>query len=212
MRIEEENLLEDVKKCLTDPIYNITQNFSLQKSKEYYNKWAKQWEMGDYNLNLANKVEELQFPFTNLDELAVKSIEAQNVYTNLKKEDYIKWCSWCVYWKKVVVRWNRLKTFEEWLHDGLEDALKSFYEEPEWGVRKMLIEKLGEWYYGNTEIHLFAAEKIDEDVLLRLWQHEEPRSVEDRDIEEDILSARQALLDMEECNTKKDVEVLTLKM
>lgn len=200
MRIEEENLLEDVKKCLTDPIYNITQNFSLQKSREYYNKWAKQWEMWDYNLNLANKVEELHFPFTNLDELAIKSIEAQNVYTNLKKEDYIKWCSWCVYWQDVVVRWNRLKTFEEWLYDGLKDALKSFYKEPEWGVRKMLIEKLGKWYYENTEIHLFAAEKIDEDVLLRLWQYEEPRSVEDRDIEEDILSARQALLDMEECN------------
>lgn len=38
------NLLEDVKKCMTDPIYDIIQNFSLEKSKEWYEKRKKQWD------------------------------------------------------------------------------------------------------------------------------------------------------------------------
>lgn len=37
-------LREDVTKCMTDPIYDIIQNFSLEKSKEWYEKRKKQWE------------------------------------------------------------------------------------------------------------------------------------------------------------------------
>lgn len=32
------NLLEDVKKCMTDPVSDLLLNFSLEKSKEWYEK------------------------------------------------------------------------------------------------------------------------------------------------------------------------------
>lgn len=64
------DLLENVKKCLTDPIADILQNFSLEKSRTYYAKRAKQWNMGDYKFNPANKLEEVSFPFASLTELS----------------------------------------------------------------------------------------------------------------------------------------------
>ena len=84
------NLLEDVKKCLTDPVSDILQNFSLAKSKLYYEKWAVQWTAGDYRFNPADKKEEVRFKFSSLDELTTKSIEAQNTFANVKKQDFFK--------------------------------------------------------------------------------------------------------------------------
>lgn len=44
MLLKTDNLLEDVKKCLTDPVFDVTQNFSLSKSREFYDKWKEAWE------------------------------------------------------------------------------------------------------------------------------------------------------------------------
>ena len=203
------NLLEDVQKSMTDPIYDIIQNFSLDKSKTYYTKWADQWAMGDYLQNPADKLEAVSFTFVNLDDLSLKSIEAQNTYINMKRQDYIKGCEWEIYWQNIVVSWHRLKTFDEWLHDGLKDALTIHYKCPEDGVRKILVKKFG-WYASNVDIHLFTEWKIDEEILERLSHYEESQSIEGRDIEKDIEEAKKALEDMEECN--KNVTVLKLKM
>lgn len=204
MIIPEENLLEDVRKSLEDPVYDILQNFSLEKSKEHYNKWAIQWNMWDFRLNLANKQEEEKFPFNTLAELAKQSEEAQNLFNHLLQEDFFKGCEWAVYWQNVVVRWNRLKTFDEWLYDWLKDAITMHYKEPEEGVRKILHNKLGKWYYGNTAIHMFAEWLISKDVLLRAWQYEEPQKIEWRDLEADIEAATKALYDINLLHNRSD--------
>lgn len=202
MRKIESNLLEDVQKSMVDPVYDILQNFSLEKSKEHYEKRAKQWNMWDFRLNLANKEEQEVFPFTTLTELAEQSVEAQNLFDHLRKEDFFRGCEWAVYWQNVVVRWNRLKTFDEWLWDWLKDAITLHYKEPEEWARKIIERKLGKWYYGNVEIHMFAEWLISEDVLSRLGKYEWPQRIEWRNIEKDIETAITALYDMEENNNK----------
>ena len=200
MRTQETNLLEDVQKSLVDPVYDVLQNFSLEKSREYYNKRATQWKLWDFRLNLANEQEEEVFPFTTLTELAEKSQEAQNLFDHLRKEDFFKGCEWCVYWQNVIVRWNRLKTFDEWLYEWVKDALLMHYKEPEEWVRKILVKKLGKWFYDNTAIHMFAEREISENVLRRLGQYEWPRKIEWRNLDEDIKTTIKALHDMEENN------------
>lgn len=202
MKIPQKNLLEDVQNSLTDPVYDILQNFSLEKSREYYNKRATQWNMWDFRLNLANKQEEVKFPFTTLTELAEQSQKAQNLFDNLRKEDFIKGCEWAVYWQNVVVRWNRLKTFEERLHDWIKDAITMHYKEPEGWAKKIIERELGGWYYSNVVIHMFAEGEISENVLKRLGQYEWPRRLEWRDIEEDIKAATIALYDIEASNNR----------
>ena len=63
------NLLEDVKKCMTDPISDLLLNFSLEKSKEWYEKRKKQWESGGITNNPVAKKEEVSFDFGSLSEL-----------------------------------------------------------------------------------------------------------------------------------------------
>lgn len=63
------NLLEDVKKCMTDPISDLLLNFSLEKSKEWYEKRKKQWDSGSFRQNPAVKKEEISFDFGDLFEL-----------------------------------------------------------------------------------------------------------------------------------------------
>ena len=202
------NLLEDVKKCLTDPVSDILQNFSLEKSKLYYEKWAKQWNAWDYKFNPANKLEEVSFAFASLSELGLVTTQAHNLYTNLKKEEFNKWVDWYIYGTNIVVQWNRLKSFDEWLHDGLKDALIMAYKTPEDGARKIIERKHWDWMYTNCAIHMFAEWIITEDMLKRLGQYEKYQEIEWRDIEEDIEQAKKALEDMKENN----VTVLTLKM
>lgn len=209
MKIPKSNLLEDVKKCMTDPIYDIIQNFSLEKSREGYKKRVKQWESGWYSNNPAAKEETVSFPFTSLSEMGLVSIQAHNLYVNLKKESFNKWVDWYVYGQNIVVSWYRLKTFDEWLHDGIKDAIIQASDNPEDGVRLLLEKKLGGWVYHNTTIHLFAEWVIDEETLKRLWTYEKYQSIKGRDIEEDIEQAKKALEDMKENN---NVTVLTLKM
>lgn len=49
------NLLEDVKKCMTDPVSDILLNFSIEKSRKGYEDRKKQWESGSFRNNPAVK-------------------------------------------------------------------------------------------------------------------------------------------------------------
>ncbi len=209
MRKKENSLLEDVQKCMVDPIYDICKNFSLEKSKEWYDKRVKQWDEGNYRNNPVAKEESVSFDFGSLSEMGLVSIQAHNLYTNLKKESFNKGVNWYIYGQNVVVNWYRLKTFDEWLHDGLKDALSQHYERPEDGIRKMLNEKIG-GYSQNVDIHMFVEWKIDEETLARLATYEPCQSIEGRDLEKDIEEATKILLWMED--KKGDVTVLTLKV
>ena len=82
---------------MANPIADILENFSLEKSKFHYDKWAKQREMGDRHNNPADKHEEVSFAFASLDDLAVKSIEAHNLYTNIKAKEFFKGADWYMY-------------------------------------------------------------------------------------------------------------------
>lgn len=204
--------LELCQKIMVDPIVDILENFSLEKSREYYEKWSKQWNMGDRFQNPADMHEEVSFPFDSLSALWLMSIEAHNLYTNVKSKEFFKWADWYMYWQNIVVSWHRLKTFDEWLHDGLKDAITQHYKEPEKSIQKVLREKLGSWWYSNTDMHLWLEWKIDDETLIRLGQYEESKRILDRDLEEDIAAATQALLDKEASEKKSDVTVLTLKL
>lgn len=63
------NLLEDVKKCMTDPVSDVLLNFSLEKSRKGYEDRKKQWECGGFRDNPAVKNEEVSFDFGSLSEL-----------------------------------------------------------------------------------------------------------------------------------------------
>ena len=115
---------------------------------------------------------------------------------------------WKLEWNSIIVGWLRLKTFDEWLHDGLRDALTMASGCPEDGARQIIEKKLGKGIYSNTAIHMFAEWIITEEELKRLGTYERYMHMDDRDIEEDIKQAKSALEDMEENN----VTVLTFKM
>lgn len=197
--------LELCQKIMVDPIVDIKQNFSLEKSKFHYEKWAKQREMGDRHNNPADKHEEVVMDFGGLDELAVKSIEAHNLYTNIKAKEFFKGADWHLRWHSIVVSWHRLKTFDEWLHDWLKDAITQHYKDPERSVQKILREKFDGWFYSNTDMHLWLEWKIDDEILERLGRYENERTINDRDLEKDIDDAKKALLE-------SGITVLTLKV
>jgi hypothetical protein len=90
MKIVKDTLWEEVLKCMTDPLYDIEKNFSLEKSKLHYDKWVKQWENGNYKQNPAVKKEEVSFPFADLHEAANQCCQANNMYNNLKEKDFNK--------------------------------------------------------------------------------------------------------------------------
>lgn len=206
------NLLEDVKKCMTDPVSDILLNFSLEKSRKGYEDRKKQWECGSFRDNPAVKNEEVSFDFGSLSELWLVSVQAHNLYTNLKKENFNKWVDWHMRGQNIVVSWYRLKSFDEWLHDWLKDALVMAIDCPEDWARMVIERELGEGKYTNAAIHMYVEWKIDNETLKRLWQYERYQHIEDRDIEKDIEEAKKALLWMEEDNKKDAVTVLTLKM
>lgn len=206
------NLLEDVKKCMTDPVSDILLNFSIEKSRKGYEDRKKQWESGSFRNNPVVKKEEVSFEFADLFELEWNTSQARNLYNNLKKEDFNKWVDWYIRGQNIVVIWYRLKSFDEWLHDWLKDALIMATECPEDWARMIIERKLGEGKYTNTAIHMYIEWKIDNETLKRLWQYERYQRIEDRDVEKDIEEAKKALLWMEEDNKKGDVTVLTLKV
>ncbi len=198
-------LLATVRKCLAEPTCSIGENFSFVKSLVHYNKWVKQRESWNRKQNSAVKKEEVSFEFTSLTELSWNATQAYNLYTNIKKEDFNKWVEWYIYGQNIVVSWHRLKTFEEWLHDWLREALIMACNYPEDGVRLILERELWKGNYTNTMIHMFAEWKLDEETLTRLGQYEKYQSINWVDIEKAI----DYCIDPQ---NRKDVEVLTLKM
>lgn len=206
------NLLEDVKKCMTDPISDVLLNFSIEKSRKGYDERVKQWESWSFRQNPAVKKEEVSFDFWNLAGIVVSASQANNMYINLKKEDFNKWVEWYIYGQNIVVSWYRLKTFDEWLHDWLKDAIVMACDCPEDWARMIIERELWEGKYTNTAVHMYVEWKIDNEALKRLWQYEKYQYIDGRDIEKDIGEAKKALLWMEEDNKEEDVTVLTLKM
>lgn len=205
-------LLEKVQKCMTDPVYDLSQNFSLEKSREYYNKWVEEWNEWHYEWNPAAKVESETFSFEDLKWMACASSQAMIFYDNIKNVEFVKEAEWFITNDGVVVDWYRLKTFSEWLTEWITDALMQAYRTPENAVRKILEKELGKGFYENTEIHLFVEWKIDEETLKRLWTYEKYQPIEGRDVKEDIKEVLKNMwVDIEE-TTEKEVEVLTLKM
>lgn len=198
-------LLNTVRQCLAEPTCSIRENFSFTKSLIHYNKWVKQWESWNRKQNSAVKKEEYSFEFASLAELWLLSVQAHNMYTNLKKEDFNKWVDWYMCGQNIVIVWYRLKTFEEWLHDGLKDALIIACKCPEDGVRMILERELWKGNYTNTMVHMFAEWKLDEETLKRLGQYEKYQFIEWVDVEKAI----DYCIDPK---NRKDVEVLTLKM
>lgn len=209
MKIVKDTLWEEVLKCMTDPISDILLNFSIEKSRKGYEDRKKQWESGSFRNNPAVKKEEVSFEFTDLFELEWNASQARNLYNNLKKEDFNKWVDWYMCGLNIVVVWYRLKTFDEWLHDWLNDALIMATKCPEDWARMIIERELGEGKYTNTAIHMYIEWEIDNEILRRLWQYEKYQHMKDRDIEKDIEEAARILKENE---WKKDVTVLTLKM
>lgn len=112
-----DNLLEDVQKCMTDPIYNVVKNFSLENSRKYYKKRANKWENEEYEDNPAVKREVETFPYADLEEMTKVSKEASTFMKNLESKDFFRDPTWDVRYDNIVITWLRLKTFDEWLHD-----------------------------------------------------------------------------------------------
>lgn len=204
--------LELCQQIMIDPITDIKHNFSIEKSRFHYEKYATQWSLGDIYQNPADKHEEVSFAYAWLDDLATQAIQAHNLFVNMKKADFVKKVDWYTYWQNVIVSWHRLKTFEEWLHDWLKDAITQHYREPEKSIQKILRERFSEWYYSNTDMHLRLEWKIDDETLQRLGKFEKPQAIKDRDLEEDIQAATEMLLEMEKGEKKSNVTVLTLRI
>lgn len=207
------SLLNSVRQCLAEPVYDVQKNFSLEKSKGWYEKRKKQWDSWGYKQNPAVKKEEVSFDFGSLSELWLMTTQAHNLYVNLKKEDFNKWVDWCIYWQNIVVSWYRLKSFDEWLHDWLKDAIIMACDCPEDWARMIIERELWEGRYTNTAIHMYAEWKIDEETLKRLWQYEPYHYVEWLDIEEAIEKCIDLLWnDAKESDGEKNVTVLTFKL
>ena len=211
---KKDKLLEDVRECLTNPIFDVTQNFSLEKSKQYYTIYSKQWEDDQrYKNNPANKREEVVFDYSNLEEMARQSIQAHNLITNLEKESFIRNPHYFVRWETIVVAWDRLKTFDEWLTDGLQDALIQAYKYPENWAKMIIGKELGNGNYSNTAIHLFAEWEIDRKVLERLGKSEWFNPIIDRDIVDDVETLKKYLEgEKPEKEKTADVTVLEIKL
>lgn len=207
------DLLNSVRQCLTEPTFDIQENFSLEKSKLHYQKRVKQWDNWNYKQNLAVKKEEVSFDFGNLLELEWNAWQARNLYNNLKKEEFNKWVDWYIYGQNIVVMWYRLKTFDEWLHDWIKDALIMAHDCPEDWARMIIERELWEWHYTNTQVHMFAEWKIDKEMLERLWHYETYQSIDKEDIEKEIEKCVELLSEKDEkCEEGKETTVLTFKI
>lgn len=200
------DLLNSVRQCLAEPVLSIKQNFSLEKSKLHYEKRVKQWDNWNYKQNPAAKLCKETFSYANLKELSKVSEQANNLFINLTDLSFVKGIDWYTHGQNIVVIWYRLKTFDEWLHDWLYEALVMARDCPEDWARMIIERELGEWHYTNTQVHMFAEWKIDEETLKRLWHYETYRPVEWLDIEKAIDRCKELL------EEEKEITVLTFKI
>lgn len=190
------SLRAKVRRVLKDPIANVVLNYSVEKAKEYYDKAAKQWESWDYQgWAKVDKHEEISFDFANLESASQQAKEAHNLYTNMLKENksYIKKLDWYLYGQNFVVSWHRMKTFEEYLHDWIKDALTRAYKDAEWGAKLVLEKELDLGIVSRSGIHCFAEWIIDAETLERLSKFEPATKFDWRDIEKDVEKCIEAL-------------------
>lgn len=206
-KTKQSNLQEDVQNCLKDPINSILKNFSLEKSKEYYSKWDEAWENWMYSNNPAAQKEKEEFNYKGLEELTKATEIAYAFYNNIKDMPHCKNVRYELSNDKITVHRMRLKTFDEWLHDWLRDAIITACDCPEDWARQVIEKELGAGIYTNTEVHMFAEWVIDTETLSRLSKFEKYQPIEKWDIEEKVEQAKKALEDIKENN----VIVLTLK-
>lgn len=213
MTQKEKNILEDVKKSIEDPVYGVSLNYSLEKCEEYYDKRVRQWNNGDINpySNVVVKKEEEVIPFNDLLELPEAVKQAKTLIDNLENMDWVKKPSYEVLPKAIVVKWFRLKTFDEWLEDGLKDALEKASMNVYADARLYLHNKCGiEWYIWDEEIAAFSSGLINFDTLKFLHTKHPTQKFEWRNMDEDIKELKRILYDKFE-KVEKDVTVLTLK-
>lgn len=214
MTQEEKNILEDVKKSLEDPVYGVALNYSLEKCEEYYDKRVKQWN--NWNIdpytNPGVKKEEEVIKFNDLADLPRAIEEAKNLLSNLDNMDWVKKARYDVLPHSIRVTRVRLKTFDEWLEEGLKDALERAYTNICADARIYLHNKCGlGWYVWDREIEAFATGLIDYDALKFLHNSQPVKEFEWRDVKNDVQELKRILYDRAEKPTK-DVTVLTLKM
>lgn len=207
------DLLNSVRQCLTEPTFDIQENFSLEKSKLHYEKRVKQWDNWNYKQNPAAKLTKEAFPYANLKEMSKVAEEAHSLCVNLNDMSFVKGIDWGTYGQNIVVFWYRLKTYGEWLHDWLKDAIIMAHDCPEDWARMIIERELWEWHYTNTQVHMFAEWKIDKEMLGRLGHYETYQPIEKKDIEKDIEKCIELLSGKDEkCEEEKETTVLTFKM
>lgn len=174
------NLVEDVKKTLTDPIYNVTHNFSLEKSREFYDMWVAQFNKWYVEFNPAVTEEFEVFEYDTLEELQDIIVEAKgllNVLIDMPHTDK-EW--YMVGDGEVVITWLRLKTYDEWLDDWLEDALYNAISNPYGKSSEMLEDKLWLAFITAGWIDAFVEEKVNEEALQMIfnWKKKDKESVD----------------------------------
>lgn len=215
MTQQEKNILEDVKKSIEDPVYWVSLNYSLEKCEEYYDKRVKQWDNWDSNpySNQWAKREEEVIPFNDLLDLPDAVKQAKTLMNNLKEKDWVKKVNYEVKPNSIVVTWYRLKTFDEWLENGLEDALEKANRDIYADARLYLHNKCGiDWYIWDEEIAAFASGLINLDTLKFLHTRYPTKRFEWRDMKEDIKELKRILYDKAEVPEKEiKVAVLTFK-
>lgn len=159
------NLVEDVKKTFTDPIYNVTHNFSLEKSREFYDMWVAQFNKWYVEFNPAVTEEFEVFEYDTLEELQDIIVEAKGLLKALigmphtAKEWYMVWDS------EVIITWLRLKTYDEWLELWLWDALSNALLYPYEKAKKILKDKLELDFITAGWVDAFVEWKVDEEAL-----------------------------------------------
>lgn len=178
------NLLEDIEKSLEDPVYGVAQNFSLDKSEEFYNQWVRAWNkwFTKKHQNPAIAHEKELIPYNDLNDLTQAAKEANILMDNLCRNPFYANVDYKIQSKCIEVHRNRLRLFEEWLDKGLRAALNDSY------INK----------YNNVKL---------------LLSHQEQEWFEWRNIEEDIKEVKRILYDRaEDPKEEKTVTVLQLKI
>lgn len=174
------NLVEDVKKTLTDPIYNVTHNFSLEKSREFYDMWVGQFDLWYVEFNPAVTEEFEVFEYDTLEELQDIIVEAKGLLKALIEMPHTAKEWYMVGDNEVVVTWLRLKTYDEWLDDWLEDALYNAISNPYGKASEMLEDKLGLSFITAGWVDAFVEEKVSEEALQMIfsWKKKDKESVD----------------------------------
>lgn len=217
MTQEEKNILEDVKKSIGDPVYGVSLNYNLDTCEEFYNKRVKQWNNGDTKPSSNPWVtrEEERIPYSDLLDLPDAVKQAKTLIENLKEKDWIKNIEYEVLPKAIVVHWNRLKTFDEWLEEGLGDALRKAYTNVFNDARLYLHNKCWvDGYIWDEEIAALNSWLINLDTFKFLHSRHPSKSFEWRNTEEDIKALKKLLYEKfnkGEVKWEKTI-VLTLKI